>query len=303
LDSGKSTGIVMATNFGCACSLDQELGTDCEKITGNLGFMEAANTIAELWQCNGPVTSLSLSCSSGVSAIGYGTDLIKSGKCDKVIAGGYDAISRFAWAGLGVLRTMTQDKIRPFSKNRSGTLFSEGAGIVVLEEMEAAKARKTEIIAEVAGFGFNNNAYHMTAPAKEGKGLADAMSTALKESGLKAEEINHINTHGTGTKFNDVTETQAIKSVLGEHASNVPITSIKSMTGHLMGAAGAIETIASAMSIQTGKIPPTINYEEPDPECDLPLPTDTVLTKEVNNVISNSSGIGGNNAALVLRKV
>ncbi len=297
------TAVVFSTNFAAAGTLDGDLGLATPWTKGDLGFETATDLVADIWNLSGPRTTLSLSCSSGAAAIGYGADLIRSGRADYVIAGGYDAISRFAWAGLSLLRTMTEDKLRPFDKNRAGTLFSEGAGIVVLESFESAKLRNSQMLAELCGFGFNNNAYHMTAPPQDGKGIADTMEMALKEAGILPEMVDHVNTHGTGTQLNDLTETAAIKQVLGKHAYDVPITSIKSMIGHLMGAAGSVEAIASVLTILNGRIPPTINMTEPDPECDLPIPTAGPLDKQVKVVISNSSGIGGNNVSLVFRKV
>jgi len=303
LVSGEDVGIVLATNFGSVAAVEQELGVDTDRITGELGFQSTVDICAGLWSCNGPTACLSLSCSSGTAAIGYAVELIRRGRARAVIAGGYDSISRFAWAGLNLLRTTTQDKVRPFSLDRSGTLFAEGAGIMVVEDYESAANRGADILAEIAGFGFNNNAYHMTAPAEQGRGLAEAMTMALQDAGIDPGQVDHINTHGTGTKYNDSTETQAIKTVLENHAGEVPITSIKSMTGHLMGAAGSVEAITAILSLREGLIPPTINFSEPDPECDLPLPVDGPLKHDIKTVISNSSGIGGNNASLVITAV
>lgn len=297
-----NTAVVLATNFANIGTAENELGTENSVITGELGFHSTVDYVADIWKCTGPTVSLSLSCSSGSAAIGYGTELIKNGYADRVIAGGYDSISRFAWSGLSVLRTMTEEKIRPFDKNRSGTLFSEGSGAVILETYDHAVKHGADIFAELCGFGFNNNAFHMTAPAKEGAGLSAAMKAALRDADIAADSIDHINTHGTGTRFNDITETQAIKSALGPHAKKVPITSIKSMTGHLMGAAGIVEAIASIKSLIDNKIPPTINVTEQDPECDLPLVTGNVHEQPLTTVISNSSGIGGNNVSLVFKK-
>lgn len=302
LTNYSKTAVVLATNFASAGTFDKDLGLDTPWTEGELGFQRAAETVADIWQIDGPLSTLSLSCSSGAAAIAYGADLIKNGHADCVIAGGFDSISRFAWAGLGLLRTMTEDKVRPFDKNRAGTLFSEGAGVIILESADSAKMRNAQIIAELCGFGLNNNAYHMTAPPQNGQGIADAMLMAIKDAGINPDDVDHINTHGTGTKLNDITETQAIKQVLGEHAYNAPITSIKSMVGHLMGAAGSVEAIATVLSMQNSRIPPTINLTEPDPECDLPIPTDGPMEKEINIAISNSSGIGGNNVSLVLSK-
>ncbi|MFA6294116.1 MAG: beta-ketoacyl-[acyl-carrier-protein] synthase family protein [Victivallales bacterium] len=301
MPNSAKTALVLATNFAAAGTLDGDLGLSSPWIKGDLGYETATDLVADIWNLSGPRTTLSLSCSSGAAAIGYAADLIRSGRADYVIAGGYDTISRFAWAGLSLLRTMTEDKIRPFDKNRSGTLFSEGAGVLILESFESAKLRNSQILAELCGFGFNNNAYHMTAPPKDGQGIAETMSMALKEAGIGPDMVDHVNTHGTGTQLNDLTETAAIKKVLGMNAYDVPITSIKSMIGHQMGAAGSVEAIASILTILNGMIPPTINLTTPDPECDLPVPTAEALEADVEVVISNSSGIGGNNVSLVFR--
>jgi 3-oxoacyl-(acyl-carrier-protein) synthase len=245
---------------------------------------------------------LSLSCASGTAAIGYGLDLIRFGHAQAVLAGGYDALSRFAWSGLSALRTMAKDAVRPFDRNRSGTIFSEGAAALLIEEADAARRRGARIYAEVMGYGANNNAFHMTAPAREGAGSAAVMRMALADAGLPPEAIDHLNAHGTGTKPNDVTETQAIKAVFGAHAARMPITSIKSSVGHMMGAAGSIEALASVLSIRDGVIPPTTHFRDPDPECDLPCATNSKLAMPVRTVLSNSAGIGGCNAAVIFRR-
>jgi len=200
------------------------------------------------------------------------------------------------------LRTMSREAVRPFDKNRDGTIFSEGAGALVVEEYEHAKRRGAPIVAELAGYGLNNNAFHMTAPAKEGAGSAAVMRMALADAGLRPDEVDHINAHGTGTKPNDVTETQAIKAVFGDHAGRMPVTSIKGSIGHLMGAAGSVEAIASILSLRDGLIPPTMNFREADPECDLDYVFHAPRTAAIKTVLSNSAGIGGCNAAVILRK-
>ncbi|MEI7879740.1 MAG: beta-ketoacyl-[acyl-carrier-protein] synthase family protein [bacterium] len=302
------TGVVLATNFG-------GINSGENVITGLLGkrtaqpsdyseslFQSCADHVAKQWHLGGPRFVLSLSCASGTAAIGYGMDLIRHGHAKAVLTGGYDALSRFAWSGLSALRTMTKDALRPFDKNRSGTLFSEGAGALLLEDEESARERGATIYAEIAGYGANNNAFHMTAPAKEGAGSAAVMQMALHDARMKPEEIDHINAHGTGTKPNDVTETQAIKKVFGAHAYTMPITSIKSSSGHLLGAAGSIEAIASILSIRDQLIPPTTNYRDPDPECDLPCVANVKKSMVLRAVLSNSAGIGGCNAAVIFRR-
>jgi 3-oxoacyl-(acyl-carrier-protein) synthase len=219
-----------------------------------------------------------------------------------VLTGGYDALSRFAWSGLSALRTMSRDAVRPFDLKRDGTIFSEGAAALLLEDAEAARRRGARVYAEVAGYGANNNAFHMTAPAREGAGSAAVMRMALADAGMTPEAIDHVNAHGTGTKPNDVTETQAIKAVFGAHAREMPITSIKSSIGHMLGAAGSIEAVASILSLRDGVIPPTTNVRDADPECDLPCVTNVKRSLPLRSVLSNSAGIGGCNAAVIFRR-
>lgn len=303
----QDAAVVLATNFGGACSgetLFADLGD------GNVDAGTASeyqmSTCAQLigsdLKMNGPRIMLSMSCASGAAAICHGTELIRMGRADIVLVGGYDALSRFAWAGLSALRAMTKDEVRPFDKDRAGTIFSEGAGALILESMTHAKARQAPIHAEVLGGWMNNNAFHLTAPAKEGAGSAMVMKRALEEARVAPDSIDHIDSHGTGTKYNDITETQAIKTVFGGHAASLSVTSIKAMTGHLMGAAGAIEAISAILTMKHGVIPPTINYQTPDPECDLDYVTNTAREADVKTVVSNSAGIGGCNAAVVLRR-
>jgi 3-oxoacyl-[acyl-carrier-protein] synthase II len=302
------TGVVLSTNFGGILSGEAVMEDLLGKGQAPAGafseslFQHAADRVARRWRLGGPVSVLSLSCASGTAAIGYGMDLIRHGHAKAVLTGGYDALSRFCWSGLSALRTMSKDAVRPFDKNRNGTIFSEGAAALLLEDEEQALSRGARILAVVEGYGVNNNAFHITAPAKEGAGSAAVMRLALQDARLRPEDIDHINAHGTGTKPNDVTETQAIKAVFGPHARTMPITSIKSMIGHMMGAAGSIEAIASVLTIRDGIIPPTTHYQDPDPECDLPCVTNVKKEMPVRTVLSNSAGIGGCNAAVVFRR-
>jgi len=300
-------GVVLATNFGGMLSGERVLtqlagkgaatGADFSEYL----FQSAADRVANVWRLGGPRLVLSLSCSSGTAAIGHGMELIRAGRAKAVLTGGYDALSRFAWSGLSALRTMSKTLVRPFDKNRDGTIFSEGAGALVIEELEHARQRGATIYAEVAGHAENNNAFHMTAPAKGGAGSALVMLLALADAGLPPEAIEHINAHGTGTVPNDATETEAIKAVFGPHACHIPVTAIKSMTGHMMGAAGAVEAIASILSIRDGVIPPTTNYRDPDPLCDLDTVANVKRAGALNTVLSNSAGIGGCNAAAIFK--
>lgn len=298
-------GVVLSTNFGGVSAGEAMLTPVRSSGQGlpELSFQTAVDRVAGFWRLSGPATALSLSCASGGAALAVGADLIRAGRAKAVLTGGYDSLSRFAWSGLSVLRTMSKDAVRPFDKNRDGTIFSDGAGALVVEEYEHARRRGARIHAELVGYGLGNNAFHMTAPAKEGAGSAVVMKMALADAGLPPEAVDHINAHGTGTKPNDVTETQAIKAVFGAHAAKMPVTSIKGALGHMMGAAGSVEAIASILSIRGGLIPPTTNFREPDPECDLDVVVNQSRAAAVGTVLSNSAGIGGCNAAVILRKL
>ena len=303
-DHSKNAAIVLSTNFGGARSGEQlfEHMETADASSADEFYMESCvDHVATELGVTGPRVMLSLSCASSTAALCHAADLIRSGRADVVVAGGYDALSRFAWSGLSALRAMTKEELRPFDKDRAGTIFSEGAGALVLESMEHARKREATVHAELLGGWMNNNAYHLTAPAKEGAGSAMVMKRALEDAGINPEEIDHIDAHGTGTKYNDVTETQAIKTTFGEHARSLTVTSIKSMTGHMMGAAGAIEAISLIQSIKHGIIAPTINYQTPDPECDLDYVVNAARESEITTGLSNSAGIGGCNAAVVLR--
>lgn len=300
----RAIGVVLSTNFGAVASAEGCLAGPATRGSGfaGLSFQEAADRTARLWGFTGPAQAVSLSCASGTAALGLAADLIRAGRAKAVVAGGYDGLSRFAWSGLSVLRTMSKDAVRPFDKNRDGTIFSEGAGALIVEDWDHAVNRSAPILAELCGHGLNNNAFHMTAPAKEGAGSAAVMRQALADAGLEPGAVDHINAHGTATKPNDVTETQAIKAVFGAHAAAMPVTSIKGGTGHLMGAAGSLEAIASVLTLRDGVIPPTIHFRERDPECDLDYVFNEARRTPVRTVLSNSAGIGGCNAAVILRK-
>jgi len=257
----------------------------------------------------GPNISVVTACATGTHAIGEAYRTIQYGDADVMVAGGAEScITPLSVAGFAAAKALStrndepEKASRPFEKNRDGFVMGEGAGIVILEELEHAKRRGAKILAEVVGYGTSGDAYHMTAPAPEGEGAARAMANALKDAGVKPEEIDYINAHGTSTKFNDLFETMAIKRVFGEHAYRVKISSIKSMIGHLLGAAGGVEVISSVMTLQTGVIPPTINYEEPDPECDLDYTPNRAVKADVRYVLKNSFGFGGTNACLVLKR-
>ena len=300
-------GVICSTNFGGGGSWDRMIRQADDGLDANLfyqfSFHSALDEIATRFGLLGPKSLISNSCSSGANAIGYAFDLIRSGRADIMLAGGHDSLALSSLAGLSALRTITAEKIRPFDKNRSGTIFSEGAGMLLLEDFQHAQQRGATIYAQVLGYGVNNNAYHLTAPDKGGAGLAQVLQMALADAQISPDQLDYINAHGTGTKYHDPAETQAIKSVLGDHAYRIPVSSIKAATGHVMAGAGAVEAIASILAMRDSMVPPTLNYQEPDPECDLDYVPNQARKAEVSICASISSGIGGNNAALILGKV
>ncbi|AJK64842.1 beta-ketoacyl-ACP synthase II [Bacillus velezensis] len=247
-------------------------------------------------------------CATGTNSIGDAFKVIQRGDADAMITGGTEApLTRMSFAGFSANKALSTNPdpktaSRPFDKNRDGFVMGEGAGIVVLEELEHALARGAKIYGEIVGYGSTGDAYHITAPAQDGEGGARAMQEAIKDAGIKPEEIDYINAHGTSTYYNDKYETKAIKTVFGDHAYKLAVSSTKSMTGHLLGAAGGIEAIFSVMAIKDSIIPPTINIETPDEECDLDYVPDKAREQDVNIVLSNSLGFGGHNATLIFKK-
>jgi 3-oxoacyl-[acyl-carrier-protein] synthase II len=269
----------------------------------------AAGHLSIAFGLQGASSTVVTACASATNAIGEALRLIEHGEADIVICGGTEApIVPLAFAGFCAMKAMSTEKenpkeaCRPFDARRSGFVMSEGAGILVLESVEHAKARNARIYAELAGYGSTSDAHHITTPVPGGAGAARSMRNAIKDAELSPEDVDYINAHGTGTGANDSTETAAIKLVFGPAASQVPVSSTKSMTGHLLGAAGAIEAIVCALTIQNGVIPPTINYGEPDPECDLDYVPNQAREKEVKVALSNTFGFGGHNATIVLKK-
>jgi len=257
----------------------------------------------------GPNLSTVSACATGTHSIGDAYRLIQRGDADAMIAGGCEGtISALGIAGFNVMKALSTRNddptaaSRPFDKNRDGFVMAEGAGILVLEEYEAARKRGAHIYAEVAGYGMTGDAYHLTAPAPGGEGAARCMKMAVGNSGVNPEDIDYINAHGTSTHFNDLYETMAIKSVFGDHARKLMISSTKSMTGHALGAAGGLEAVYLALSIDRDVVPPTINYDEPDPECDLDYVPNQARETRVRAGLSNSFGFGGTNATLLLKK-
>ncbi|HQP91352.1 MAG TPA: beta-ketoacyl-[acyl-carrier-protein] synthase family protein [Candidatus Omnitrophota bacterium] len=246
--------------------------------------------------------SIPVACAAGNYGIAYGFDLIRNGKLDIVFAGGADCMNQLVLAGFERLRSLSPDKCRPFDRNRKGLIVGEGAAILVLEELEHAISRRAKIYAELAGYGLGSDAYHPTAPHPEGRGALKAIKMAFRCYGIKADQVDYINAHGTGTIANDRIETLVIKKIFGKKAKKIPVSSIKSMLGHTMGAASAIEAAACALTVKHGIIPPTINYETPDPECDLDYVPNRCRKQRVNLALSNSFAFGGNVGVLFFGK-
>ena len=267
----------------------------------------AAGQVAIRFGAKGPNFAPTTACAASTHAIGDALRLIQRGDCDAVIAGGSEAgITPVGIAGLGNMRATStrngepEKASRPFDKGRDGFVTGEGAGVVILEELDSALERGARIYAEIIGYGANNDAYHITSPS--GEGAVRCMRLALRDAGIAPEDIDYINAHGTSTVLNDRAETYAIKEVFGEHSRRLAISSNKSMIGHLWGAAGAVEAIFAILTIRDSNIPPTINYETPDPECDLDYVPNVARKAKVRTVLSNSFGFGGANGVLVLRE-
>jgi 3-oxoacyl-[acyl-carrier-protein] synthase II len=258
----------------------------------------------------GPNFSVVSACATATHAIGESFRMIRGGEADVMVCGGAEAaITPLAYAGFCSMKAMSTNNenprkaSRPFDLNRDGFIMGEGSGVIVIESLEHAQARGAHIYCELAGYAATCDAFHITQPDPEGKGLSQAMSRALKDARLTPEQIDYINAHGTSTPYNDKFETLAIKKVFGDAARKVMISSTKSMTGHLLGAAGGIEAVISVKTIQTGEVPPTINYETPDPDCDLDYVPNVKRAATVNTVLTNNLGFGGQNAALVFKRV
>jgi 3-oxoacyl-[acyl-carrier-protein] synthase II len=269
----------------------------------------ASGQLSIRYKLKGPNSSVVTACATGNHAIGDAFRIIQRGEADLMVAGGSEAIIDElpigGFAQMKALSTRNDEPTRasrPFDADRDGFVPGEGAGLVVLESADHARRRGARIYAEIVGYGMTADAYHMTAPDPDGDGAVRAMAGALRDAGLRPEDVGYINAHGTSTPYNDKTETLAIKQVFGEHAQRLAVSSTKSMTGHLLGAAGGIETIATVLALQHGILPPTINYEKPDPECDLDYVPNTARKAEVDAAISNGFGFGGTNATLAFRR-
>jgi 3-oxoacyl-[acyl-carrier-protein] synthase II len=266
----------------------------------------APGQIAMRYGAKGPNISTTTACAASSHAIGEGFHAIRNGTCDAVIAGGAEAtITPLGLGGFIVMKALStrnddpQGASRPFDNDRDGFVMGEGSAILILEELESARKRGAKIYAEVCGYGATADAYHITSPAPGGEGAVRCMAAAVADAGITLDEVDYINAHGTSTPLNDLYETMAIKTLFGERAKKIPVSSTKSMTGHLLGAAGAIEGMFSALALRDGVIPPTINYTTPDPECDLDYVTEGARKQAIRYVLSNSFGFGGTNSVLL----
>ncbi len=269
----------------------------------------ASGHIAIQFGAKGPNSCVVTACATGAHCIGDAYRVIQYGDAEAMIAGGTEAnLTPLTVGGFNAMKALStrneepEKASRPFEKNRDGFVVAEGAGILFLEELEFALKRNAKIYGELVGYGYTGDAYHITAPSPDGDGAARCMRMAIKDAGLRPEEIDYINAHGTSTPLNDLTETLAIKTVFGEYARKIPVSATKSMTGHLLGAAGSTEAIFSLLAMRDGILPPTINYEVPDPECDLDYVPNVARRKSFNVVMSNAFGFGGTNATLIFRK-
>jgi 3-oxoacyl-[acyl-carrier-protein] synthase II len=269
----------------------------------------AAGLISIYHGAKGPNLSVQTACAAGTHAVGQAFHMVRDSICDIMVTGGAESVvTPLAVAGFNAMRALStrndepQKASRPFDKERDGFVLGEGAAVLILEELTMARERGAKIYAEIIGFGASGDAYHMAAPAPDGEGAVRCMQTALDDAGVRPSDVEYINAHGTSTDLNDKYETQAIKTVFGEHARKLAASSTKSMTGHMLGAAGGIEAAFTAMSLDQQIMPPTINYENPDPDCDLDYVPNTPRKAPINVALSNSFGFGGTNGTLVFRK-
>ena len=310
-------GTLIGTGMGGVPALEESHNVLLEKGPGRISpfFIPsiitnlASGQIAMRYGFRGPNSCVSTACATGNHAIGDSLELIKRGAADVMIAGGSEAvITPLTIGGFSAMKALSTRNdephraSRPFDKGRDGFVMGEGAGVLVLEELQHAVRRGAKIYAELVGYGMSADAYHMTAPEPEGLGAIAAMRLALEAARLSPEDVDYINAHGTSTPMGDTAETRAIKQVFGGHAYRLAVSSVKSMTGHLLGAAGGVESLATVLTIYHGLIPPTVNYDEPDPDCDLDYVPNKARQAEVSVALTNSFGFGGTNATLVFKQ-
>jgi 3-oxoacyl-(acyl-carrier-protein) synthase len=261
-----------------------------------------AQVVAEEFRLRGPRLTVSTACTSSATALALAADMIRNGRCPIVLAGGSDSLCRTTFAGFNALQALDAEPCRPFDRDRHGLTLGEGAAVLVLEDADHARARGASPWAELVGAGLTTDAYHMTAPRPDGAAAIAAFHAALAASGTPPEAVDYINAHGTGTPANDAVETRVIKAVLGAHAHRVPISSTKSMVGHCLGSAGAIEALTSVLALRHDLVPPTLRLEQPDPQCDLDYVPGVARRRALGTVVSNSHGFGGSNSSLVFAR-
>jgi 3-oxoacyl-[acyl-carrier-protein] synthase II len=310
-------GVIIGSGIGGLKSFEEQHDVYRERGVGKISpffipmFIAdiAAGIVSMMFNAKGPNYATVSACATSAHAIGDAYRTIQYGDADVMITGGAEAtVTPMAIGGFANMKALSERNdspetaSRPFDATRDGFVMGEGAGILILEELEHALKRGATIYAEIVGYGATGDAYHLTAPAPDGEGAQRAMKRALKDAGLEPKDIQYINAHGTSTPANDFNETRAIKAVFGEHAKTVNVSSTKSATGHMLGAAGAVEAVVSAMVVGTGIIPPTINYHHPDPELDLNYTPNTSVKRDVNAVLSNSFGFGGHNTTLAIKR-
>lgn len=259
--------------------------------------------VARALGIRGPLNVIGTACAAGNYAMGHAASLLRAGRVDLMLAGGSDPISRIAYTGFNSMLAIAPQRCQPFDRNRKGLVPGEGCAMLVLERYESAQRRRSPMYAELAGFGISNDAFHMTAPDPEGEGAVRAMTKALASAGVSPSQVDYISAHGTGTSANDKVETVAVKRVFGDAAPSTPISSIKSMLGHTMSAASALEAVACLLAMENSVLPPTINYDERDPECDLDYVPNEARQRKVRIAMSNAYGFGGHCASIVLRRV
>lgn len=316
-DNRDHIGVIIGTGIGGLATLFEQMQVFTERgpmrVSPFLVPMmlpdSAAGMVAINLGVRGPNLAVVTACATGTNAVGEAGEVIRRGQADVMLAGGSEAaVVPIAMAGLGVMTALStfnedpQRASRPFDRNRDGFVMGEGAAVLVLESLEHALNRKAHILAELSGYGSTNDAYHISAPAENGAGAAICMQMALDDAQLQAGDISYINAHGTSTPLNDKSETAAIKTVFKEKAYQIPISSTKSMTGHLLGASGALEALFCVKALQDCMLPPTINYETPDPECDLDYVPNQARPAQVQHIMSNSFGFGGHNATIILSR-
>ncbi|MEN6327341.1 MAG: beta-ketoacyl-ACP synthase II [Syntrophomonas sp.] len=317
-DEAHRTGVWIATGIGGVETFEKQYTALLQKgVSGVSPFFipmfipnMASGQVSIMFGAKGPNACTVTACASGTNSVGEAFQVIQNGKADVMITGGTEAsitpMSIAGFCAMKALSTRNEEPLkacRPFDLNRQGFVMGEGAGVVVLEEMQHALDRGAHIYAEFIGYGSSADAYHMVQPEEDGKGAALALQMALDDAGISPDQVDYINAHGTGTKLNDMAETNAIKQVFGQHSYNMLVSSIKPATGHMLGAAGAVELIASVLALKHNLVPPTQNLETPDPICDLDYVPGQAREKELNVALSESLGFGGHNAAVIIRKV